>query len=56
VDQAVEKTGSLRFLLKQAEAMIDGLRDERNMTTHVRAAVAAGDDEEDAGYEQARAA
>jgi len=26
VDQALEKAGSLQFLLKQAEATIDGLR------------------------------
>ena len=29
VDQAVEKAGSLHFLLKQAEATMDGLREER---------------------------
>lgn len=46
VDQAVEKAGSLRFLLKQAEAMIEGLRDERDMTARVRAAVAAVQDDE----------
>ncbi len=49
VDQAVEKAGSLRFLLKQAEAMIEGLREERQMTADVQ--VAAGfdrdNDEED---------
>lgn len=39
VEQAVEKAGSLRFLLKQAEGMIEGLRDERKMTTEVQAAV-----------------
>ena len=55
VDQAVEKTGSLRFLLKQAEAMIDGLRDERQMTADVRDAVAVERDEED-DEEQALAA
>jgi chromosome segregation ATPase len=47
VDQAVEKAGALRFLLKQAEAMIDGLREERDMTARVRAAVASVQDEEE---------
>jgi DNA repair exonuclease SbcCD ATPase subunit len=41
VDQAVEKAGALRFLLKQAEGMIEGLREERDMTARVRAAVAS---------------
>jgi DNA repair exonuclease SbcCD ATPase subunit len=39
VDQAVERVGSLRFLLKQAEGMIEGLRDERKMTVDVLASV-----------------
>jgi chromosome segregation ATPase len=39
VDQAVERAGSLKFLLKQAEGMIEGLRDERRMTADVHAAV-----------------
>jgi hypothetical protein len=39
VDQAVEKAGSLQFLLKQADAMIEGLREERKMTTNVRSAL-----------------
>src|SRR5439155_15940389 len=52
VDQAVEKAGSLQFLIKQAEAMIEGLREEREMTARVRTAVAVGrhdpaDEEED---------
>ena len=49
VDQAVEKAGSLQFLLKQAEATIDGLREERRTSDRVRSAVAvAGShDEED---------
>lgn len=48
VDQAVEKAGSLQFLVKQAEATIDTLREERKMTAGVRAAMAdAGDDDED---------
>jgi hypothetical protein len=50
VEQAVEKAGSLQFLLKQAETMIEGLREEREMTARVRAAVAVGregDDSED---------
>ena len=49
VDQAVEKAGSLQFLLRQADAMIDGLRDERSMSARVREAVSIareeGDDE-----------
>jgi hypothetical protein len=49
VDQAVEKAGSLRILVKQAEAMIEGLREEREITTRVRAAVAAVREEEFAG-------
>jgi DNA repair exonuclease SbcCD ATPase subunit len=46
VDQAVEKAGALRFLLKQAEAMVEGLREEREMITRVRQAMASvpGDD------------
>jgi DNA repair exonuclease SbcCD ATPase subunit len=52
VDQAVEKAGSLRFLLKQAEAMIEGLRDERKMTTDVRDAVAEVRDEDAEGDEE----
>lgn len=55
VDQAVEKAGSLQFLLKQAEATIDGLREERRTSDRVRSAVAVAgqhdedeDDEEDA--------
>jgi len=57
VDQAVERAGALRFLLKQAEAMIEELREERDMTTRVRAAVgAAGDqDGEDRNWEVASA-
>ena len=53
MDQAVEKAGSLRFLLKQAEATIEGLRDERKMTADVREAIAivrgdeAGEDDAD---------
>jgi chromosome segregation ATPase len=48
VDQAVEKAGSLQFLLKQAEATIDGLREERRTSDRVRSAVAvAGQDDED---------
>ncbi|MEO5989819.1 MAG: hypothetical protein ABIU54_14775 [Candidatus Eisenbacteria bacterium] len=47
VDQAIEKAGSLQFLLKQAEATIDSLREERKMDARVRAAVAVVRDEED---------
>ncbi len=45
VDQAVEKAGSLQFLLRQAEAMIDSLRDERSMSVRVRDAVGIEGDE-----------
>jgi len=55
VDQAVEKVGALRFLLKQADAMIDGLRDERKMTSDVQDAKANGNDDGD-DAEVARAA
>ena len=54
VDQALEKAGSLQFLLKQAEATIDGLRDEREMTARVREAVSDVRDEDD--EEEAKAA
>jgi hypothetical protein len=40
VDQAVEKASSLRVLLKQSEAMIEMLREEREVTTRVRSALA----------------
>ena len=54
VDQAVEKAGSLRSLLKQAEAMIEGLREERNMSARLRSAVADVDEEdEDRGVAKA---
>src|SRR5262249_14360361 len=36
IDQAVEETGSLRFLLKQADARISELREERELTTRVK--------------------
>jgi chromosome segregation ATPase len=39
VDQAVERVSALRFLLKQADAMIEGLRDERKMTADVQEAM-----------------
>lgn len=56
VDQAVEKSGSLQFLLKQAEATIDGLREERELTSRVRAAVAAVRNDEDDDEIEAKAA
>ncbi len=58
VEQAVEKAGSLRFLLKQAEAMVESLRDERKMTADVREAIAIVRDDEDAedGADEAKAA
>ena len=58
VDQAVEKTGSLQFLLRQADAAIEGLREEREITTRVRAAIALGSDQydEDEDLPEAKAA
>ncbi|HEV8480778.1 MAG TPA: hypothetical protein VGR66_08275 [Candidatus Eisenbacteria bacterium] len=58
VDQAVEKAGSLQFLLKQAEATIDGLREERRTSDRVRSAVAVGghDADEDEDEQSAKAA
>ena len=56
VDQAVEKAGSLQFLLKQAEGAIDGLREEREMTTRVRGGltlVRSGESVEDEADEAA---
>jgi hypothetical protein len=46
VDQAVEKVSALRFLLKQSEAMIEGLREERRMTSDVEDAREAGDEDD----------
>jgi DNA repair exonuclease SbcCD ATPase subunit len=46
VDHAVEKAGSLQFLLKQAESMIEGLREERDVTARVHAAITAIDPDE----------
>ncbi len=34
----VEKAGALTFQVKQAEALIDTLREERELTTRVRSA------------------
>jgi len=62
VDQAVEKAGSLQFLLKQAEVAIEGLREERKTTGLVRSAVSLGhgddeyDDDDDSNEEMANAA
>jgi len=57
VDQAVEKAGSLQFLLKQAEAMIEVRREERKMTARVHAAGAVVWEETDAdGEDLSRAA
>lgn len=58
VEQAVEKAGSLRSLLKQADARIESLRDERKMTADVREAIAIVRDEEEAqdDADQAKAA
>jgi chromosome segregation ATPase len=40
LDHVIEKAGSLTFQAKQAEALIDTLREERELTNRVRAAVA----------------
>ncbi len=40
LDQVVEKAGALEFHAKQAEALINTLREERDITDRVRAAVA----------------
>lgn len=46
VDHAVEKAATLRFLLKQAETMIEELREERDVAARVRAALSTpGEDE-----------
>jgi chromosome segregation ATPase len=59
VDQAVERVGSLRVLLKHADAMIEGLRDERKMTTDVQDAMSVvegtGESSEDDGEMSAAA-
>jgi len=39
VDYVVEKAGALTFQVKQAEALIDTLRDEREITNRVRSAL-----------------
>jgi chromosome segregation ATPase len=46
VDQAIEKAGSIEFLLRQADATIRNLRDERDMSTRLKAAMATVDEEE----------
>jgi hypothetical protein len=56
VDQAIEKTGSLQFLLKQAEAAITGLRDEQKTSSRVREAVAIGRESDDDAEDMAEAA
>jgi hypothetical protein len=56
VDQAVEKAAALQFLLRQADAAIEGLREERKTASIVRAAVATAlRDEPDSGEERAAA-
>ena len=45
IDQAGEKAGSLRVLIKQSEAMIEGLREERDVSTNVREAISIVRDE-----------
>ena len=56
VDQAVKKVSALKFLLKQADAMIENLRDERRMTSDVQEAMATDDDAADDESGVARAA
>ena len=57
VDQAGEKVGALRVLLKHADAMIEGLREERKMTSDVQDARTSGsDDDGDDDGEVSRAA
>jgi DNA repair exonuclease SbcCD ATPase subunit len=55
VDLAVEKAGSLQFLLKQADAVIESLREERKMTARIQAAGAVDwdSDEDDEGFSKA---
>ena len=56
VDQAVEKAGALQFLLKQSEAAIEALREERRMGGRIRAAVSVvreRSDEDDEGLGRA---
>jgi chromosome segregation ATPase len=57
-DQVVETAGSLQFLLKQAQATMEGLREERKMTADVRTAVGElrHDDGHDGEDDLARAA
>lgn len=57
VDQAVEKAGSLRSLLKQAEGVIDALREEREMSSKIHAAMTLieGRDEDDDEEDEVRA-
>ncbi len=38
IDHVVEKAGALTFQVKQAEALIDTLREERELTDRVRSA------------------
>jgi DNA repair exonuclease SbcCD ATPase subunit len=40
LDHVVDKTGSLTFQLKQAEALIQTIREERDLTNKIRSAVA----------------
>lgn len=46
VEHAVERTGSLQYLLKQAEGVMEGLREEQRMSSRVRSAVALVRDED----------
>ena len=40
LDHVMDKTGSLTFQLKQAEALIQTIREERDLTNKIRAAMA----------------
>jgi hypothetical protein len=53
VDKAVEQAGSLRVLLKQAEGVVEALREERNLLVDVRTAVLEVQDSDNSA-EQAR--
>jgi len=56
IDQAVERTRSLRSMLKLAESVIQGMKEERDVTSSVRAAVALVRDGDDDDNDEARAA
>jgi hypothetical protein len=51
IDQAVQQAGSLTFQSRQAEALIEQLREERDITNRVRAALEELRDETDEAAE-----